>query len=409
MSGISQNEMLVGLDIGTSKVVAVVAEATPEGDIEVVGLGSQPSRGLRSGVVVDIESTTQAIKKSIQEAESMAGCHISSCYVGISGSHIRGLNSEGVVPIRDGEVKYGDVDRVIETAQAMAIPADQKLLHVLPRDYIIDKQDGIKEPLGMAGARLEAKVHLVTCSENSSQNIHKCVSACGLDIEAFVLEPLASSYSVLTNDERELGVSLLDIGCGTTDIAVFTDGSIAYTDVIPIAGDHVTHDIAEALRTPPTQAEDIKQRYGCAVSSLTQAEEMMMVPGMGGRPERELSRQSLADVLEKRYVEIFSMAQQKLSLSGFESLIPAGVVLTGGASKVEGAIELAEEVFHAPVRLGSPNTIGGFTEVIHNPVYATSIGLLLYGHKQMKEDHMNYIHRDKNILNRLTRWIGGNL
>jgi len=409
MSGISQNEMLVGLDIGTSKVVAVVAEATPEGDIEVVGLGSQPSRGLRSGVVVDIESTTQAIKKSIQEAESMAGCHISSCYVGISGSHIRGLNSEGVVPIRDGEVKYGDVDRVIETAQAMAIPADQKLLHVLPRDYIIDKQDGIKEPLGMAGARLEAKVHLVTCSENSSQNIHKCVSACGLDIEAFVLEPLASSYSVLTNDERELGVSLLDIGCGTTDIAVFTDGSIAYTDVIPIAGDHVTHDIAEALRTPPTQAEDIKQRYGCAVSSLTQAEEMMMVPGMGGRPERELSRQSLADVLEKRYVEIFSMAQQKLSLSGFESLIPAGVVLTGGASKVEGAIELAEEVFHAPVRLGSPNTVGGFTEVIHNPVYATSIGLLLYGHKQMKEDHMNYIHRDKNIFNRLSRWFGGNL
>ena len=409
MSGISQNEMLVGLDIGTSKVVAVVAEATPEGDIEVVGLGSQPSRGLRSGVVVDIESTTQAIKKSIQEAESMAGCHISSCYVGISGSHIRGLNSEGVVPIRDGEVKYGDVDRVIETAQAMAIPADQKLLHVLPRDYIIDKQDGIKEPLGMAGARLEAKVHLVTCSENSSQNIHKCVSACGLDIEAFVLEPLASSYSVLTKDEKELGVCLLDIGCGTTDIAVFTDGSISYTDVIPVAGDHVTHDIAEALRTPPTQAEDIKQRYGCAVSSLTQAAEMMMVPGMGGRPERELSRQSLADVLERRYVEIFSMAQQKLSLSGFESLIPAGVVLTGGASKVEGAIELAEEVFHAPVRLGSPNTVGGFTEVIHNPVYATSIGLLLYGHKQMKEDHMNYIHRDKNILNRLTRWIGGNL
>ena len=409
MSGVNQNEMLVGLDIGTSKVVAVVAEATREGDIEVVGLGSQPSRGLRNGVVVDIESTTQAIKKSIQEAESMAGCHISSCYVGISGSHIRGLNSEGVVPIRDGEVKYGDVDRVIETAQAMAIPADQKLLHVLPRDYIIDKQDGIKEPLGMAGARLEAKVHLVTCSENSSQNIHKCVSACGLDIEAFVLEPLASSYSVLTKDEKELGVCLLDIGCGTTDIAVFTDGSISYTDIIPIAGDHVTHDIAEALRTPPTQAEDIKQRYGCAVSSLTQAAEMMMVPGMGGRPERELSRQSLADVLERRYVEIFSMAQQKLSLSGFESLIPAGVVLTGGASKVEGAIELAEEVFHAPVRLGSPNTIGGFTEVIHNPVYATSIGLLLYGHKQMKEDHMNYIHRDKNILNRLTRWIGGNL
>tara|TARA_Y100000590_G_scaffold417286_1_gene516888 strand:- start:836 stop:2065 length:1230 start_codon:yes stop_codon:yes gene_type:complete len=409
MSGISQNEMLVGLDVGTSKVVAVVAETSADGNIEVVGLGTQPSRGLRNGVVVDIESTTDAIKKSIHEAETMAGCHISSCYVGISGSHVRGLNSNGVVPIRDGEVKYSDVDRVIETAQAMAIPADQKLLHVLPRDYIIDNQPGIKEPLGMAGARLEAKVHLVTCSENSSQNIHTCVASCGLDIEAFVLEQLASSYSVLTSDERELGVCLIDIGCGTTDLAVFTEGSISYTDVIPLAGDHVTNDIANALRTPPTQAEDIKQRYGCAVSALTQPDELMKVPGMGGRPEREMSRQTLADVLERRYVEIFSMAQQKLSLSSFESVIPAGVVLTGGASKVEGAVELAEEVFHAPVRIGSPNTIGGFTEVIHNPVYATAVGLLLYGHKQMQEDHMNYIHRDKNILNRLTRWFGGNL
>jgi len=339
----------------------------------------------------------------------MAGCHIGSCYVGISGSHIRGLNSEGVVPIKDGEVRYGDVDRVIETAQAMAIPADQRLLHVLPRDYIIDKQDGIKEPLGMAGSRLEAKVHLVTCSENSSLNIHKCINASGLDVEAFVLEQLASSYSVLTNDERDLGVCLIDIGGGTTDMAVFMDGSIAFTDVIPIAGDHVTNDIAQALRTPPTQAEHIKQRYGCAVSSLTKPEEVMMVPGMGGRPEKELSRQALADVLERRYVEIFSMAQQKLSLSGFESLIPAGVVLTGGAAKVEGASELAEEIFHAPVRLGSPHSIEGFSEIINNPIYATSVGLLLYGQKQLQEDHLNYIHRDKNILNRLSRWFGGNL
>ena len=261
MSNVNRNEMLVGLDIGTSKVVAVVAEINSEGSMEIVGLGTHPSKGLKNGVVVDIESTTQAIKKSIQEAESMAGCHISSCYVGISGSHIRGLNSEGVVPIKDGEVKYGDVDRVIETAQAMAIPSDQRLLHVLPRDYIIDEQNGIKEPLGMAGTRLQAKVHLVTCSENSSQNIHKCVSACGLDIEAFVLEQLASSYAVLTDDERDLGVCLIDIGCGTSDIAVFIDGSISFSDVIPIAGDHVTHDIAEALRTPPTQAEEIKQRY----------------------------------------------------------------------------------------------------------------------------------------------------
>ena len=409
MGSMSQSEMLVGLDIGTSKVVAVVAEVTSDNSTEIIGLGIHPSRGLRNGVVVDIDSTTSAIKKSKSEAESMAGCHISSCYVGISGSHIRGLNSEGVVPIRDGDVKYSDVDRVIETAQAMAIPADQRLLHVLPRDYIIDKQDGIKEPLGMAGSRLEAKVHLVTCSNNASQNIHKCVSACGLDVEGFVLEQLASSYSVLTKDERDLGVCLIDIGGGTTDIAVFIDGSISFTDVIPIAGDHVTNDIAEAFRTPPSQAEDIKQQYGCAVSSLTRPDELMMVPGMGGRPERELSRQALADVLERRYVEIFSMAQQKLNISGFESLIPAGIVITGGASKVEGSTELAEEVFHAPVRLGSPQSISGFKEIINNPIYATATGLLLYGQKKLQEDHLNYITRDKSVLNRISRWFGGNL
>ena len=409
MNNINQNEMLVGLDIGTSKVVVIVAEAKSDSSVEILGLGTHPSRGLKNGVVVDIESTTKAIKKSILEAESMAGCHISSCYVGISGSHIRGLNSEGVVPIKDGDVKYGDVDRVIETAQAMAIPADQKLLHVLPRDYIIDKQDGIKEPLGMAGSRLEAKVHLVTCSNNASQNIHKCVSRCGLEVEAFVLEQLASSYSVLSKDERELGVCLIDIGGGTTDIAVFMDGSISFTDVIPIAGDHVTNDIAEALRTPATQAEDIKQKYGCAVSSLTSPDELMMVPGMGGRPERELSRQALADVLERRYVEIFSMAQQKLNLGGFESLIPAGIVLTGGASKVEGSTELAEEVFHAPVRLGCPQSVEGLEEIINNPIYSTSVGLLLYGQKKLQEDHLNYLSRDKNILSRITRWFGGNL
>jgi len=400
--------MLVGVDIGTSKVVSIVAE-TRGNTLEVIGLGTHSSKGLKNGVVVDIDSTTTAIKRSIEEAESMAGCHIGSCYVGISGSHINGLNSEGVVPIKDGEVRYGDVDRVIETAQAMAIPADQRLLHVLPRDYIIDKQDGIKEPLGMAGSRLEAKVHLVTCSENSSQNILKCINASGLDVEAFVLEQLASSYSVLTEDERNLGVCLIDIGGGTTDIAVFVDGSICFTDVIPIAGDHVTNDIAQALRTPPTEAESIKQKYGCAVSAMTKPQEIMMVPGMGHRQERELSRQALADVLERRYVEIFSLAQQKLSLSGFDQLIPAGIVLTGGASKVEAAPELAEEIFHAPVRLGSPYSVEGFSEILNNPIYATSVGLLLYGQKQLEEDHMNYINRDRNILNRISRWFGGNL
>ena len=407
MSNVSRNEMLVGVDIGTSKVVAIVAEARGD-QLEIIGLGTHSSKGLKNGVVVDIESTTSAIKKSIEEAESMAGCHIGSCYVGISGSHIRGLNSEGVVPIRDGEVKFTDVDRVIETAQAMAIPADQRLLHVLPRDYIIDKQDGIKEPLGMAGSRLEAKVHLVTCSENSSQNIHKCINASGLDVEAFVLEQLASSYSVLTEDERELGVCLVDIGGGTTDIAVFTDGAIRHTGVIPIAGDQVTNDIAMALRTPTENADEIKIKYACALTQLASSDEAIKVPSVGDRAPRELSRQALAEVVEPRYSELFTLVQSELRRSGFENLLAAGIVLTGGTSKMEGVVELAEEIFHAPVRIGSPHDITGLSDIVENPIYSTGVGLLQYGLKQHQEEAPDLSRGSQNqIVGKMKNWFQG--
>ena len=410
MSNVSKNEMLVGVDIGTSKIVAIVAETRGDGLIEIIGLGTFPSKGLKNGVVVDIESTTQAIKKSIAEAESMAGCHIGSCYVGISGSHIRGLNSEGVVPIRDGEVRYGDVDRVIETAQAMAIPADQKLLHVLPRDYIIDKQDGIKEPLGMAGSRLEAKVHLVTCSENSSQNIHKCISASGLDVESFVLEQIASSYSVLTSDERDLGVCLIDIGGGTTDVAVFVDGSISFTDVIPIAGDQVTNDISVAFRTPNQSAEDIKINHGSAITKMASANEIIEIPLVDGRDPKKITTLSLSQVIQPRMEELFDLIKNELIRSKTMDAISSGIVITGGSSMLNGAVDLAESIFGVPVRLGLPRDIDGLLEVIENPRYATGVGLLKMG-KEDKEKDTN-LHLDgntiTNILKKMKLWFQGN-
>ena len=309
----------------------------------------------------------------------MAGCQIHSVFVGIAGSHIRSLNSHGIVGIRDREVYVADLERVIDAAQAVAIPADQKVLHILPQEYVIDNQEGIKEPMGMSGVRLEAKVHLVTCAVNAAQNIEKCVRRCGLDVEEIILEQLASSYSVLTDDERELGVCLVDIGGGTTDIAIFTDGSIRHTGVIPIAGDQVTNDIAMALRTPTQYAEEIKIKYACALTQLAGPDETIKVPSVGDRPPRDLSRQSLAEVVEPRYDELFTLVQAELRRSGFEDLVPAGIVLTGGTSKMEGVVELAEEIFHMPVRVGYPQGIQGLTDIVRNPIYATGVGLLLYG------------------------------
>ena len=379
MAATPDKRMIVGLDIGTSKVVAVVGEIDAEGAIEVVGIGSHPSRGMKKGVVVDIESTVTAIQRAVEEAELMAGCQIHSVYVGIAGSHIRSMNSHGIVAIREGEVVAADVERVLDAAQAVAIPADQKVLHVLPQEYVIDNQGGIKEPLGMSGVRLEAKVHLVTCAVNAAQNIEKCIQRCGLEVDGIILEQLASSHSVVTPDERGLGVCLVDIGGGTSDIAIFTDGAIRHTGVIPIAGDQVTSDIAMALRTPTQHAEEIKIRYACALTQLAGADETIKVPSVGDRPPRDLSRQSLAEVVEPRYDELFTLIQAEIRRSGFEELIPAGVLLTGGTSKMEGAVELAEEIFHMPVRVGSPQFAHGLNDIIRNPIYATAVGLLIYG------------------------------
>ena len=379
MAVVSDKRMIVGLDIGTSKVVAVVAEVDVDGSIEIVGIGSHPSRGMKKGVVVDIESTVTAIQRAVEEAELMAGCQIHSVYVGIAGGHIRSMNSHGIVAIKDGEVVAADIDRVLDAAQAVAIPADQKILHVLPQEYVIDNQGGIKEPLGMSGVRLEAKVHLVTCAVNAAQNIEKCIHRCGLEVDGTIIEQLASNYSVITDDERDLGVCLVDIGGGTSDIAIFTDGSIRHTGVIPIAGDQVTNDIAMALRTPTQHAEDIKIRYACALTQLAGADETIKVPSVGDRPPRDLSRQSLAEVVEPRYDELFTLIQAEIRRSGYEEIIPAGVVLTGGTSKMEGAVELAEEIFHMPVRIGSPQHARGLNDIIRNPIYATAVGLLIFG------------------------------
>lgn len=380
-------KMIVGLDIGTSKVVAIVGSVTDEGELEIVGIGSHPSRGMKKGVVVNIESTVQSIQRAVEEAELMAGCQIHSVYAGIAGSHIRSLNSHGIVAVRDREVYPLDLERVIDAAQAVAIPADQKVLHVLPQEYILDSQEGIKEPLGMSGVRLEAKVHLVTCAVNAAQNIEKCIRRCGLEVEDIILEQLASSYSVLTDDERELGVCLVDIGGGTTDIAIFTEGAIRHTGVIPIAGDQVTNDIAMALRTPTQFAEEIKIKYACALTQLARPDETIKVPSVGDRPARDLSRQALAEVVEPRYDELFTLVQAELRRSGYEDLIAAGIVLTGGTSRMEGVVELAEEIFHTPVRIGVPHDVAGLTDIVRNPIYATGVGLLHYGMKRQHGQH----------------------
>ncbi|MCL6268966.1 cell division protein FtsA [Sansalvadorimonas sp. 2012CJ34-2] len=413
MTGSGNGKMVVGLDIGTSKVVALVGEITERDTIEIVGIGSHPSRGLKRGVVVNIESTVQSIQRAIEEAELMAGCQIDTVYAGIAGSHIRSLNSHGIVAIREREVTHADMERVIDAAQAVAIPADQKILHILPQEYVIDTQEGVKEPLGMSGVRLEAKVHLVTCAVNAVQNIEKCIRRCNLDVDDVILEQLASSYSVLTDDEKELGVCMVDIGGGTTDIAIFTEGAIRHTAVIPIAGDQVTNDIAMALRTPTQHAEDIKIKYACALTQLAGENETIKVPSVGDRPPRELSRQALAEVVEPRYAELFSLIQAELRRSGFEELIPAGVVLTGGTSKMEGVIELAEEIFHMPVRLGVPQNIEGLADVVRNPIYATGVGLLQYAQHNMQETvsaapAKGARRPQESFVGRLKQWIQGN-
>ena len=406
----TEKNLLVGLDIGTSKVVAIVGEVMPDATIEVVGIGSHPSRGLKKGVVVNIESTVHSIQRAVEEAELMAGCQIHSVYAGIAGSHIRSLNSHGIVAIKDKEVLPGDVERVIDAARAVAIPADQKILHILPQEFLIDNQEGIKEPVGMSGVRLEAKVHMVTGAVSAAQNIIKCVRRCGLEVDDIILEQLASSYSVLTDDEKDLGICLVDIGGGTTDIAVFTEGSIRHTAVIPIAGDQVTNDIAVALRTPTQFAEEIKIKYACALTQMASADENIEVPSVGDRAPRRLARHTLAEVVEPRYEELLSLVQAELRRSGFEDLVAAGIVLTGGSSKIEGLVELAEEVFHMPVRLGLPQYVTGLVDVVRNPIYATGVGLLLFGYNNREQRVLEAgLGKGlKSVWERMKGWFQGN-
>ena len=404
----TDRSLIVGLDIGTSKVVAMVGELHPDGSLEVIGLGSHPSRGLKKGVVVNIDSTVQSIQRAVEEAELMADVEIRSVFAGIAGSHVRSLNSHGIVAIKDKEVAKSDVTRVMDAAQAVAIPADQKILHVLPQEFIIDGQEGIREPVGMAGVRLEARVHIVTGAESAAQNIVKCVQRCGLEVEDIVLEQVASSFSVLAEDEKELGACLVDIGGGTTDIAVFAGGAIRHTAVIPIAGDQVTNDIAVSMRTPSPAAEEIKIRYACALSQLANPDETIEVPSVGDRPPRRLARQTLAEVVEPRYEELFTLVRDELRRSGYEEQIAAGVVLTGGSAKMEGAVELAEEIFHMPVRLGVPAGVTGLVEVVRNPIHATGTGLLLYGRESAARPAQRPVGQGvRTLAERMKGWFQG--
>ena len=373
-----KDDLIVGLDIGTTKVCAVVAERTDTG-MDVVGIGTHPSRGLRKGVVVDIDATVQSIKHAIEEAELMADCEITSVYAGIAGGHIRGMNSTGVVAVKDQEVREGDLNRVIDAAKAVAIPMDREVLHVIPQEYIIDDQDGIREPLGMCGVRLEAKIHIVTAAVTSAQNIVKCANKAGLNVIDIVLEPLASAEAVLADDERDLGVCLIDIGGGTTDIAVFADGSIKHTSVLGLGGYHISNDIAVGLRTPFDEAERIKKKFGVASARYLGSDDVISVPSVGGRKPRDVSRKILCEIIEPRAEEILSLARQEVVKAGLDGCIPSGVVLTGGASSLDGMVELAEEIFEAPVRRGTPMHVGGLQDVVRSPMYATGVGLVAFG------------------------------
>lgn len=411
MSKIKEDEnLIVGLDIGTSKIVVIVAELQPEGTLKVIGLGQHVSRGLKRGMVVNIESTMQSIQRALEEAELMADCKINNIYTGISGGHIKSLNSHGMVKIKDDEVSQMDIDRVIETARAIALPTDQQILHILTQEFIIDGQEGVREPLGMSGMRLEVKVHTVTGAVAAAQNIVKCIKRCGIEVSDLILQPLASSLAVLTEDEKDLGVCLVDIGGGTTDIAVFKQGAIRHTAVVPIAGDQMTNDVAVAFRTPTQSAEDIKIKHGCALSQLTDPREVVEVPGVDGREPRQLSVQTLAEVLEPRVIELYELVLEELRRSGMEDMIASGIVITGGSAMMRGMVELGEEIFHMPVRLGLPRYVGGLSEVVSNPRYATGVGLVLMGKQQLERHLRGQLGSSSfgRILERMKGWFKGN-
>jgi cell division protein FtsA len=403
-------KLIVGLDIGTSKIAAIVAEITPDGGFEIIGMGSHPSRGLKKGVVVNIETTVSAIQRALEEAELMADCKIREVYTGIAGSHIKSFNSQGMVAIKDKEVAQTDIERVIDTAKAVQIPNDQQILHILNQEFVIDGQEDVREPLGMSGVRLEVKVHIVTGAVSAAQNIIKCVRRCGLEVSDLILQPLASVMAVISEDEKELGVCLMDIGGGTTDMTVFTHGAIRHTAVIPIAGDQITNDIAMALRTPTKDAEEIKEQYGCALSQLADPQEMVDVPGLGDRGSRQLSRKTLAEVIEPRVEELYSLVQSELRRSGYEELLSSGIVITGGSSVTRGMVELGEEIFHMPVRVGKPSYSGGLAEVVRHPRYSTAVGLVLAGIQQHRNRELARLKAGtfQQVTERMKSWFTGN-
>jgi len=387
-----KENIIVGLDVGTTKISAIVGEVNDNG-VEIIGIGTQPSRGMRKGVVINIDATVESIRKAVEEAELMAGAQITSVYCAIAGSHIRGFNSHGIVAVKNREVQESDVKRVLDAARAVAIPMDREVLHVLPQEYIVDEQDGIMEPLGMSGVRLEAKVHIVTAAVTSTQNIIRCCNRTGLEVKDIVLGQLAASEAVLIPDEKELGAALVDIGGGTTDVVVFSQGAVRQTAVFGLGGNHLTNDIAVGLRTPLVESEKIKTKYGCALTAMVKKEEMIEVPSVGGRRSRSLSRQILAEIIEPRMEEIFSLVHREILKSGYENLIPSGVVLTGGTASLEGLPELVEQIFNLPVRRGYPAGVGGLMDVVNNPMYATGVGLILYGKRYGSEGRVKNAER----------------
>ncbi len=401
-----KDNIIVGLDIGTTKICAVVGEITHDG-VDIIGIGSHPSRGLRKGVIVNIEATVESIKKAIEEAELMAGCDILSVYAALSGSHIKGINSHSIVSVKNRLISEKDIERVIDGASAVVMPMDREIIHVIPQEFIVDEQDGIKEPMGMAGAKFEANVHIVTASTSCIQNVVKCANRCGLNVNDVVLSPLADAYACLTEDERELGVVVLDIGGGTTDVVVYVGGSVVHTAVLPLGGNHITNDIAVGLRTPAMEAEKIKQKYGCALSSLVHKDETIDVPSVGGRRSRVLSRQILAEIIEPRLEEIYDLAKQEIAKSGCEDSIASGIVLTGGVSVMEGAPELAEQIFDFSVVRAVPRGIGGLVDVVKSPMYATGVGLVIYGYEKGRQGKLK-IHDEgmvTKVRSKMRTWL----
>ena len=401
------DNLVVGLDIGTTKICAVVGDVI-DGQLNIIAIGTHPSKGLRKGVVINIDATVDSIKRAIEEAELMADCEITSVYAGVAGGHIKGVNSHGIIAVKSQEITPRDVQRVIETASAIALPMDREVIHVIPQEFIVDDQTGIRDPVGMAGVRLEGKVHIITGAVTSAQNIIKCANKAGLDVNDIILEQLGASEAVLDQDEREIGVALLDIGGGTTDLAIFVGGTIQHTSVIALAGNHVTHDISIGLRTPKQEAERLKRKYGCALASMIRKDETIEVPSVGGRKPRILSRKTLAEIIEPRMEEIFELVNQNLNESGLVDLIGAGIVLTGGGSIMEGTVELAERVFGMPVRLGTPRWVGGLADSVASPLYATSVGLALYGSKNLHQTRFKAHDTNifKKVLVRMKEWLG---